>query len=475
MTLRRFAGSRRLCFRCTFEPSKGSSDTPVNASSYATDLPQVAIVGRPNVGKSTLFNRIVGRREAIVGSHYGMTRDRHVATTDWNGVAFQLVDTGGIERGSAEDLMRRIEQQVMVAVDIADVALLVVDGREGVLPVDREIAILLRRRGVVPLLAINRCDLGTGAAEMEAAFHEIGIESMFAVSAEDGYGVADLLDTVVSLLPAREPTEDEETAVRVAFVGRPNVGKSSLVNALLGAERVIVSELPGTTRDAIDTALERDGKRYVLVDTAGIRKRARIDSHAEIASVAMARRRLTQADVALLVIDAQDGVTRQDLHVAAEADELGCGLIVVVNKWDTVSESEVAMQREVAAYMRERLGRMRYARVAITSATEGTGVDGLLPLVNEVAAARARRIPTADLNAAFETMLGRHAPAGGISATRPKYVTQVGVKPPRFVAFAGGRGAGRGDYTRYLENRLRESFDFEGTPLIVTLRRQRRG
>jgi len=437
-------------------------------------MPQVAIVGRPNVGKSTLFNRIVGRREAIVGSHYGMTRDRHTAEADWNGVAFVLVDTGGIDQGTNEDLLRQVEEQVMTAVDVADLVLLVVDGREGLLPVDVEIVSQLRRRGLTPLVVINKCDTAENAAEMELGFHQLGIELMFTISAEHGFGVADVLDTVTALLPQSSPDEhEEESATRVAVIGRPNVGKSSLVNALLGSERVIVSDMPGTTRDAIDTRLESDGRAYVLVDTAGIRKRARIDTHAEIASVAMARRRLTHADVALLVIDAEEGVTRQELHLAAEADETGCGLIAVVNKWDMVVES-TGVRPEVEAYVRQRLGRMRYARVAITSATEGTGVDKLLPLVDEVAATRAHRVPTADLNAAFEAMVGRHAPAGGTSATTPKYLTQVGINPPRFVAFAGGRGAGRGDYVRYLENRLRASFDFAGTPLVITLRRSRR-
>lgn len=443
-------------------------------SSTTAPLSHVAIVGRPNVGKSTLFNRIVGRREAIVGSLSGMTRDRHTAEADWNGVGFVLVDTGGINQSTNEDLLRQVEQQVMTAVDVADLALLVVDGRDGLLPMDSEIVTQLRRRGLTPLVVINKCDKAENAAEMELAFHRLGIELMYVVSAEHGFGVADLLDTVAALLPETTRGDNaEDSTTRVAFVGRPNVGKSSLVNALLGSERVIVSDIPGTTRDAIDTALESDGKLYVLVDTAGMRKRARIDTHAEIASVAMARRRLMHADVALLLIDATEGVTRQDLHVAAEADQMGCGLIVVVNKWDTV-EDPAGLRLEVEEYVRKRLGRMRYARVAITSATKGTGVGKLLPLVDEVAARRAWRVPTADLNAAFETMVGRHAPAGGTSAATPKYLTQVGVKPPRFVAFAGGRGAARGDYVRYLENRLRETFDFAGTPLFIKLRRSRR-
>lgn len=438
-------------------------------------MPQVAIVGRPNVGKSTLFNRIVGRREAIVGSQYGMTRDRHIAETDWNGVRFGLIDTGGIDQGSKEDLLRQVEEQVMIAVDIADIALLVVDGREGPLPVEHDIASELRRRDITVILAINKCDKPETADEMALAFHELGIDLMYVVAAEQGFGVADLLDTVIDLLPEATIIESEQDPpIRVAVVGRPNVGKSSLVNTLLGSERVIVSAQPGTTRDAIDTQLESNGRQYVLVDTAGIRKRSRIVTHTEIASVAMARRCLKQADIALLVIDADEGVTRQDLHVAADANRIGCGLIVVVNKWDLVDEEEESPRPQVKGIVRERLGRMRYARVAVTSATEGTGIDALLPLVDEVAEARDRRVPTAELNVAFEAMVGRHAPAGGTSGSQPKYLTQIGVKPPRFVAFAGGRGSARGDYSRYLENRLRESFNFAGTPLVIKLRRSRR-
>ena len=447
----------------------------MNQSSGVVLIPQVAIVGRPNVGKSTLFNRIVGHREAIVGSHRGMTRDRKIAETDWNGVRFNLIDTGGIDQGSSEDLLRQVKSQVMTAVDVADIALLVVEGREGPLPVDHEITSELRRRGMTLILVINKCDNPKVAGEMKLAFHEFGIDLMYVIAAEDGFGVADLLDTVVGLLPETTDEEIEKNLpTRVAFVGRPNVGKSSLVNTLLGSERVIVSDQPGTTRDAIDTLLESNGRQYVLVDTAGIRKRARIGTHAEIASVAMARRRLKQADIALLVIDAEEGVTRQDLHIASDANRIGCGLIVVVNKWDLVDEEEESLRPQVEGIVRDRLGRMRYARVAVTSATEGSGIDPLLPLVDEVVQARSRRVPTADLNVAFEGMIGRHAPVGGTSGSQPKYLTQVGVEPPRFVAFAGGRGAARGDYARYLENRLRESFNFAGTPLVIKLRRTRR-
>ncbi|SUZ62127.1 uncharacterized protein METZ01_LOCUS14981, partial [marine metagenome] len=368
----------------------------VNQSSSVVLMPQVAIVGRPNVGKSTLFNRIVGHREAIVGSQRGMTRDRKTAETDWNGVRFNLIDTGGIDQGSSENLLRQVKSQVMTAVDIADIALLVVEGREGPLPVDHEIALDLRRRGITLILAINKCDRPKAADEMKLAFHELGIDLMYVIAAEDGFGVADLLDTVIGLLP--ETTDvgiERNLPTRVAFVGRPNVGKSSLVNALLGSERVIVSDQPGTTRDAIDTLLESNGRQYILVDTAGIRKRSRIGTHAEIASVAMARRRLKQADIALLVIDAEEGVTRQDLHVASDANRIGCGLIVVVNKWDLVDEEEESLRPQVEGIVRERLGRMRYARVVVTSANEGSGIDSILPLVDEVVQARSRRVPTA--------------------------------------------------------------------------------
>ena len=456
-------------------------------------LPQVAIVGRPNVGKSTLFNRIVGRRQAIVGSESGMTRDRHSAEADWAGIEFLITDTGGLEYDSPENLLRQVEQHVMAAVEVADAALFVVDGREGPLPVEREIAQRIRRTGIPLALVVNKCDTPERCEQAPVEFAEMGVEPILAVSAEHGLGVAELLDAVLEMLPevdvarwkgldafADEESDDLETApddaageVRVAVVGRPNVGKSSLVNALLGTARVIVSDEPGTTRDAIDTVLERHDRRYVLVDTAGIRRRARVDTHAEMASVAVAKRRMAQADVALLVIDQQDGLTRQDLHVASEADSRGCGLVVVVNKWDTVDEQDEGAERILEA-VRWRLGRMRYAPVVTTSATEEVGIDALLPLIDEVAEARARRVPTADLNSVFEAMVGRHAPAGGITATQPKFLTQVAINPPRFVAFTGGRGAARADYRRYLENRLRAAFDFAGTPLVVKLRKPRR-
>ena len=446
----------------------------MNAAVDRQKLAQVAIIGRPNVGKSALFNRIVGRRQAIVGSLAGLTRDRQTAEAEWAGARFVLTDTGGLEWDSAESLLEQVKIQVLTALETSDVVLFVVDGRDGLTGVESEVALFARRHGIPMVLVINKCDtrdLGTAA---EAEFSSLGITPVFTVSAEQGRGVGDMLDGLLAALPEIEVDDDTEgegaAQVHIAVIGRPNVGKSSLVNALLGTTRVIVSDIPGTTRDSIDTVLERDGRRYVLVDTAGMRKRSKVDTHAEIASVAIARRRIERADVSLLLIEPHEGVTHQDISIGREAQEKGCGLVVVVNKWDTVDKEE-GLHTRFTDYVRHRMGRLRWAPVAYTSALEGLGVDALLPLVDEVAAARARRIPTAQLNVAFEQMLQRHEPAGGTTGAMPKYLTQVGVNPPTFVVFASGRGSMRADYRRYLENRLRDGFDFEGTPLRIKVRR----
>jgi len=439
-------------------------------------LPRVAIVGRPNVGKSTLFNRIVGGRRAIVGSQAGMTRDRHLAEADWVGRRFAVVDTGGMELGPDAPIPQQVEAQVRMALESADLVLFVVDGRDGLVGLEEELAELIRRRGVPVLMVINKCDtreIGQGA---RLDFAPLGLAPAFDVSAEIGRGVGELLDEVVERLAGTGDLREERPryAARIAVVGRPNVGKSSLANALLGRPRVIVSDVPGTTRDAIDTVLQKGAKRYLLVDTAGIRKKARLATHAEIASVAVARRRLSRADVALLLIDPLEGVTRQDLHVAQEAAELGCGLVLVVNKWDTV-EPEPDLQQRMASYVHQRLGRMSWAPVVFISATEAWGIEAILPLVDEVVLARGRRIPTGALNQAFEEMLQQRPPPGGVARARPKYLTQVGVEPPAFVAFLRGEGKWRTDYRRYLENRLRQAFDFTGTPIVIKVRHKGRG
>jgi GTP-binding protein len=446
----------------------------MNATFDPQKLPQVAIIGRPNVGKSSLFNRIVGRRQAIVGSLSGLTRDRQTGEAEWIGTRFVLTDTGGLEWDSSESLLEQVKIQVLTALETSDVVMFVVDGRDGLTGVESEVALFARRHGIPMLLVINKCDTREMGTLAKAEFSSLGISPVFSVSAEQGRGVGDMLDGLVAALPEIEVAEDSEDEgphqVRIAVIGRPNVGKSSLVNALLGTTRVIVSDIPGTTRDAIDTVLERDGRRYVLVDTAGMRKRAKVDTHAEMASVAIAKRRIERADVSLLLIEPHEGVTHQDITIGREAQEHGCGLIVVVNKWDTVDKEE-DLEIRFTEYVRRRVGRLRWAPLAYTSALEGLGVEKLLPLVDEVAAARARRIPTAQLNVAFEKMLQRHEPAGGTAGAMPKYLTQVGVNPPSFVVFASGRGAMRADYRRYIENRLRDGFEFAGAPLRIKVRR----
>lgn len=444
-------------------------------------LPHVAIVGRPNVGKSTLFNRIVGGREAIVGRQSGMTRDRHRAEAEWRGRRFLLVDTGGVEWGSADELLAAIQKQAFRAVEEADIVLFVVDGRAGIVSVESRLATEIRKRGMDAFLVVNKCDAPESAEMQASEFYELGLSPVYPTSAEHGTGVADLLDGIIDALPGAPEAEDAEresgdrgqgSGTRVAVVGRPNVGKSSLVNALLGAQRVIVSARAGTTRDAIDTHLEQDGRAYVVIDTAGIRREAKQEGFADWVAVIQARRRMQRADVALLVIDATAGLGRQDLSIGREAAEAGCGLVVVVNKWDLV-DHEGAPTLAWLEELRARMGRLSFAAFAFVSARTGAGIEGLLPLVEQVEANRVRRVPTGELNAMFEQVMerGMEPPPG---APRPKYLTQVRVAPPTFVVFVGGKGGLPDTYRRYIENRLRESFDFTGCPVRVRVRKGRR-
>ena len=437
-------------------------------------LPEVAIVGRPNVGKSTLYNRILGRRQAIVARQPGVTRDRQRTQADWSGRPFLLTDTGGMEWNQHDELPRRIQQQAMAAVEGAQVVLMLVDGREGLVPLEEEIARLLHQGPVPVVLVINKCDTRELGDSASAEFWGLGIRPMVDVSAEQGRGIAEMLDLVVAQLPQTKAEGEVQAATGVAVVGRPNVGKSSLVNALLGSDRVIVSDAGGTTRDAIDSLVEVHGNRYRIIDTAGIRRGGKRDSYAEVASVAVARRRMQGADVALLLADAGEGVTRQDLKITAEAERAGCGLILVINKWDTI-DPEQGQVNEWVAVLRRRLGRMSYALVAFTSALYGDGVEDVLPLVQRVQENRARRIPTGVLNAELEKILERRNPDGGPGMPQPRYITQVGVNPPTLVVFtAGGRRTLRASYVRYIENSLRGTFELSGTPIVIRLRRATR-
>lgn len=433
-------------------------------------LQRVAIVGRPNVGKSTLFNRILGRRQAIVGQQSGLTRDRHHGTADWTGHYFEITDTGGLEWDSADELLSEIQSQAFSAVADADLIVFVVDGKQGLAPIEAQIGAELRRSGAPVLLVVNKCDSLRDAETTASEFHTLGLEPVFAVSAEHGFGVADMLDEVVRCLPesAEEPDELPDGTIRVAVVGRPNVGKSSLVNALLGTERVVVSDVSGTTRDAIDIMLERSGRHYMLVDTAGIRRGGRREGFAEMVSVLIARRRIQKADVALLVVDASIGLSRQDVTIAAEAGEAGCGLIVVVNKWDLV-DTERNAPNDWVEELKDRMGRIGFATFAFVSAKTGDGLGTLLPLVDRTQDNRLQRVPTAQLNALFDR-IERHGPQGPPGAPQLKYVTQVGVGPPTFVLFVRGRGTLPPSYQRYIENQVRARFDLSGTPVRIRVR-----
>ena len=452
-------------------------------------LPLVAIVGRPNVGKSTLFNRLVGERRSIVGDEPGITRDRIYGESEWAGRRFSLVDTGGIVPDETAVIPANIFRQAEFAITEAVALLWVVDARAGATPLDEELARLLRSTGKPVLVAANKVD----AAKLEALageFHRFGFDDVLPVSAENGDGVAELLDALVERLPSQEsvPDEEEESEarareVRLAIVGRPNVGKSSILNRLIGEERVIVSPVAGTTRDAVDTVLEAEGHTFRLIDTAGIRRKGKTEEMAEKLSVVMARRSLERADVAVVVIDAVEGVTALDANIAGYALDAGCSIILAVNKWDAVPEKDTHTAAEFERDLRFKMKFLEWAPVVTTSALKGQRVERLLPLALRANEARNRRIPTSQLNAFYErVMASGRAPTtpapvkGGQSRLHVQYLTQVGTRPPAFVVFtAGGRPGLHFSFERFLQNRLREEFDFFATPLRIIERHKKKG
>jgi GTP-binding protein len=450
-------------------------------------LPLAAIVGRPNVGKSTLFNRITGERRAITGDEPGITRDRIYGEASWNGRRFAIVDTGGIVPDDDAVIPANILKQAGAAIEEAQALVWVVDARKGITPLDEELAQLLRTAGKRVLVAANKADaqrLETDAGE----FYRFGFDEVIPVSAEQGNGVGDLLDALVENFHAVEEDEDDESValpreLRLAIVGRPNVGKSSLLNRLLGEERVIVSPVAGTTRDAVDTLLEVEGQRFRVIDTAGIRRKGKTEEMAEKLSVMMARRSLERADVAIVVVDAAEGVAALDANIAGYAHDAGCSIIIAVNKWDAVPDKETGTVSAFERDLRDKMKFLDWAPVVTISALTGQRVERILPLALRANEARNRRIPTSQLNAFFERNVsqprGGGAPApvkGGVSRLHVQYMTQVGVRPPRFVVFtAGGRPGLHFSYERYLQNRLREEFDFFATPIRIVERHKKGG
>ena len=459
------------------------NDTAKAQSKVRAALPLVTIVGRPNVGKSTLFNRLIGERRSIVGDEPGITRDRIYGEADWSGRRFSVVDTGGIVPDDDAVIPANILKQAEAAISEAKALVWVVDVRAGVTPLDEELARLLRATGKPVLVAANKADatrLDADAGE----FHRFGFDEVFPISAEQGGGSGDLLDALVEQLgtdednPADASEDGRPREVRLAIVGRPNVGKSSLLNRLIGEERVIVSPIAGTTRDAVDTVLEGEGQRFRLIDTAGIRRKGKTEEMAEKLSVVMARRSLERADVAIVVIDAAQGVAALDANIAGYALEAGCSIIIAVNKWDAVKNKETGTAAEFERNLRDKMKFLDWAPVVTVSALTGQRVEKILPLTIRANQARNLRIPTSQLNAFFERAVASPraptAPApvkGGRSRLHVQYVTQVGVRPPKFVVFtAGGKPGLHFSYERYLQNRLREEFDFFATPLRIVER-----
>jgi GTPase len=473
----------------------------------AEGLPVVALVGRPNVGKSTLFNRIVGERLAIVEDRARTTRDRLYAVAEWNGRRFMLIDTGGLEAHPGDEIEERVQDQARLAIAEADVIVLLTDAASGPTPADQEASDLLRSARGPVLVAVNKAD--NARRELEAAeFHALGWEEIHPISALHGRGVADLLDLLVWALPpeseqelARKQREADEAAIaaegwhdapaaepeaaayvlddrpaRICIVGRPNVGKSSLLNSLLGEDRVIVSDQPGTTRDAIDMQLEWAGRRLTLVDTAGIRRRGRVASGpaAERYATLRALKAVARADVAVLVIDAGDGLTAQDAHVAGYAVEEGIGLLVAINKWDLVEKDGRTFDEYRASIVRE-APFLDFAPTVAISARTGQRVTRVLELALEIAAERRRRVPTAALNALLREASYRQPPPQ-VRGRRPRvlYATQASIEPPTFVLFASDAANFHFSYRRYLENRLREAFGFAGTPIRLVFRERSR-
>jgi len=433
--------------------------------------PVVAIVGRPNVGKSTIFNRIVGGRVSIVEDTPGVTRDRIYGTGEWKGRLFSVIDTGGIMSGEEDGIVRLVRLQAELAIEEADVIVFMADAKTGLTQPDRDVAEMLYRAGKPVVVAVNKVDHPKQLADIYE-FYGLGFGEPFAVSGAHGTGIGDLLDAVVSLLPEGKDDTYDEDVIKIAVIGRPNVGKSSLVNAILGEERVIVSEVPGTTRDAVDTPFERDGQRYVLIDTAGMRKRGRIYESVEKYSVMRAMKAIERADVALVVLDGTAGIAEQDKHIAGYAHETGKASVFVVNKWDAVEKDDKTMHR-FTLEIREKFQFMRYAPVVFLSARTGARVGRLLPVVRAVAESHAMRVPTHLINEVIvDAVAVTPPPSDRGRRLRIGYATQVGVKPPTFALFVNDPELLHFSYERYLENRLRAAFSFEGTPIRLQVRRK---
>ncbi|MEC0205742.1 ribosome biogenesis GTPase Der [Paenibacillus lautus] len=433
--------------------------------------PVVAIVGRPNVGKSTIFNRLIGDRLAIVEDKPGITRDRIYGSAEWNGKAFSVIDTGGIEIDGDDMILKSIRMQAELAIEEADVIVFMCDAKTGVTQSDEEVAQILFRSGKPVILSVNKVD-NLKSVDDIYEFYSLGFGDPVGISGSHGTGIGDLLDVVVENLPELEDDGYDEDVIRVALIGRPNVGKSSLVNAILGEERVIVSDVAGTTRDAIDTPFEKDGQRYVLIDTAGMRKRGKVYETTEKYSVMRAMRAIERADVVLVLINGEEGIIEQDKHIAGYAYEAGKASLFVVNKWDMVEKDDKTMQ-QFEKKIRDHFLFMTYAPVVFLSAKTKQRLQKLLPVVKHVADQHSLRVQTHLLNDVISDAIAINPPPTDKGRRlRINYSTQVAVKPPTMVVFVNDPELMHFSYERYLENKIRAAFDFEGTPIRIFTRRK---
>lgn len=430
--------------------------------------PIVAVVGRPNVGKSTFFNKIVGRRVSIVEDTPGVTRDRIYAEAEWNGIGFDLIDTGGIEPDSKDIILSQMREQAQMAMDMADVILFIVDGKDGITTADEEVATMLRRTGKKIILLVNKIDNPRKIPDNFYDFYTLGLGEPIPISSVNMLNLGDVLDDIVKSFPDNKYGETDD--IKVSVIGKPNVGKSSLINALVDDNRVIVSPIAGTTRDAIDTPFEWEGDKYLLIDTAGIRRKSRVNEDIERYSVIRSIAAIERCDVCLLLIDAEEGLTEQDKKIAGEAHEAGKGIVVVVNKWDLIHK-ETNTMRDYRRKIEAELLFMSYAPVVFISALKRERLSEVMAMVKFVAEKRALRVPTGQLNSLIaDAVLMNQPPADKGRRLKVYYASQIGVKPPLFAFSINDRELMHFSYARYLENKIRAAFGFEGTSIKFLFR-----
>ena len=435
--------------------------------------PLVAIIGRPNVGKSMLFNKLTGQRTSIVEDTPGVTRDRIYGECEWCGRSFSLVDTGGIEPGTDSEMLKFMRRQAEIGIELADAIIMVVDVRSGVTAADQDVATMLRKSKKPVCLAVNKCDSIGHINPDVFEFYSLGIGDLFETSAIHGHGTGDMLDWVLENIPEDDSEEENDDVIKVAIVGKPNVGKSSLTNQILGEERVIVSNIAGTTRDAIDSYFENETGKYCFIDTAGMRRKSKVDDQIEKYSNMRSVAAIERADVCLILIDANDGVTEQDTKIAGLVHEAGKAAIIVVNKWDAVADKETNTMRDKELAVRDGLAYMPYAPIVFLSALTGSRVDKLFPLIQEVYKQNNSRITTGALNSVLADATNRvQPPTDKGRRLKIYYMTQASSKPPHFVIFCNDARLFHFSYQRYLENQIREVFGLQGTPIRITIRQK---